>query len=621
MIIAHEHSFSRQKFGALTRSGLFFILFYLYLWLRVDLRLIYHGGETVTNLPVFFRGWAFFREFISYPSGPVEYLSAFLSQFLYIGWAGAVVITLQAWLICVCIDYFLKALNASLLRPLRFIPPILLLITYTQYTYHFVTTVALLTALLFVCLYLRITPKSKLLDSIAFLVLSVILYYIAAGAYLLFAILCAIYELFFSHRWRIALVYLLSAVIIPYIEGTLVFGVCVADTFSELLPFSWKILSSEVRKRMIIIVYMLYLLVPLSALGLGLWRLPAKKKIKERPKPESLSWYTDKPLFRWFAESCLLFLVAGSAVFLWHDDKLKTVLEADYYASHKMWPQVLAAYHRHPNSFFIVNAVNRALYHTGQLPYRMFAYHPHPDTLFLTAKKHTSANWKKSDIYLDLGVMNMAEGALTESLERHGEHPRILKRLALINMVKGNVGAARIYLGALGKTLFHNDWANNYLARLQSDPNLSTDDQIQYLRRLMMEKDYAFTAYSPERILLELLEKNRQNKMAFEYLMAWYMLTSQLEKFVQNLERLDDFDYPSIPRHYEEAMLIYEVLTGRTVALKGRQISPETYQRAQGFSDISNKLRNQVAVMHATAENYGDTYFFYYNFASLGIVK
>ncbi|MHC4418598.1 MAG: DUF6057 family protein, partial [Planctomycetota bacterium] len=141
---------SNQSLGRAARTLLFFILFYLYLWLEVDLRLIYHGGGMITNFPVFYRGWTFFHPFLSYPGGPVEYVCAFLSQLLYIGWAGAIVVTAQAWLICLCTGYFLKTIRASGLRLLRFVPPVLILITYTQYTYHFVTTTALLTSLLFV---------------------------------------------------------------------------------------------------------------------------------------------------------------------------------------------------------------------------------------------------------------------------------------------------------------------------------------------------------------------------------------------------------------------------------------------------------------------------------------
>ena len=111
--------------------------------------------------------------------------------------------------------------------------------------------------------------------------------------------------------------------------------------------------------------------------------------------------------------------------------------------------------------------------------------------------------------------------------------------------------------------------------------------------------------------------------MAFEYLMAWYLLTGQLDKFIENLDRLDDFDYSEIPRHYEEAILIYEVLTDSKVDLKGRQICNKTYQRARDFSSISNKFRgrNEVTAMRATAPYFGDTYFFYYNFGRLTIAR
>jgi hypothetical protein len=108
---------SNQSLGRAARTLLFFILFYLYLWLEVvDLRLIYHGGGMITNFPVFYRGWTFFRPFLSYPGGPVEYVCAFLSQLLYIGWAGAIVVTAQAWLICLCTGYILKAISLSLTR-------------------------------------------------------------------------------------------------------------------------------------------------------------------------------------------------------------------------------------------------------------------------------------------------------------------------------------------------------------------------------------------------------------------------------------------------------------------------------------------------------------------------
>lgn len=612
------------------RSLLFFVLFYLYVWLWVDLRLIYHGGQAITNFPAFFRTWPFFRHLAPYPGGLVEYLSAFVSQLFYIGWAGALVVTIQAWLICACTDYLLKLIKAPSLRWLRFVPPVLVLITYTTYTYHFVATTALLASLLFVCLYLKAASDTKLPRLPVFLVLSVILYVIAGGAHLLFALICAIYELLFGRRWQLSLVYLASAAIITYVIGVLVCDISTTEAFTDLLPFSDKILSHETRRKMVEAVYILYLLPPLIVFAWGLWQLFTGEKIKRKPrrKPSKLrsslsSWYKASPVFKWSVESAIPVVLAGAAVLSFHNKEIKTILQADYYAYNKMWPQVLAAYRRHPNSFFIVHAVNRALYHTGRLPYDMFIYNQHPDTLFLTSKAHVGAHWKKSDVYIDLGVMNMGEGALVESLERLGERPMILKRLALIAMVKQNTDTARVYLGALSKTPFHAEWADNYLKLIDSGADLSTDKDIRHLKSLMMETDYGFTDYQPERILLDLLDKNRYNRMAFEYLMAWYLLNNQLDKFAQNLHRLDDFDYPQIPPLYEQAILIYQVLTGKKVELKGQQISAQTYDLASGFSAISARFGagDRLTLMRLTLKDFGDSYFFYFNFGDMGIAK
>ncbi len=613
---------SSQNLGRPIRSLVFFILFYLYLWLEVNPQFIYHGGGTIANFPSFFRGWDFFQKFTSYPGGPVEYLTALLSQSFYISWAGALVITLQAWLICLCTDYFLKIINAPRLHWVRFVPPILLLTTYTQYTYHFLTTTAFLAALLFVCLYLKITPKNKLLCPVVFLVLSVILYYIAAGAYLLFAALCAAHELFWARRWQLGLVYLLLAAVIPYVEGVLLFNVSIIDAFSNLLPFSWKILQFEPCKRMVIMVYTLYLLLPLTTLGLGLWQTFMKKKIREKPHAGMLSKYTTTPMLKWFIESCMLFAIAGTAVLFCHDKKVRAFFEVDYYACHKMWPEVLQAASSHSDDFFIVHAVNQALYHTGRLGFDMFCYPQHPDTLFLIAEERRPGHWKKFDTFIELGFINLAENALVESLEIFGERPILLKRLALTNMVEGNSGAVRVYLGALSKTLFHAEWANNYLTHLQSDPNFATDDRIQELRNLMVEKDRPFSDYPPEDILLALLEKNRQNRMAFEYLMALYLLTGQLDKFIENLNYLDDLDYSEIPRHYEEAILVYTSVSKKLVNLRGRRLSPQSHQRFKGFLETFNRYGgNNQAAFSELAKNYGDSYFFYYTYGVSGMKK
>ncbi|UCF43513.1 MAG: hypothetical protein JSV99_00890, partial [Planctomycetota bacterium] len=289
--------------------------------------------------------------------------------------------------------------------------------------------------------------------------------------------------------------------------------------------------------------------------------------------------HTAVPTLRWSIQSCLLFAIAGAAVFISHDNKLKALFEVDYYACHRAWPQVLTAARHNTQTYFVIHAVNRALYHTGRLAFDMFAYPQHPDTLLLTADEHISAHWKRFDTYLDLGLINMAEHDATHSLEILGDRPLLLQRLALINMVKANSDAARSYLGALSKTLFYSHRADDCLNQLDSDPNLSRDDRVRHLRRMMLTNDHDFSFLTTKQMFAGWLSENKQNHMAFEYLMALYLLTGQLDKFVQHLHRLDDFGYAQIPPLYEQAILLYTYKTQKQVKLSGRQISQQSIKR------------------------------------------
>ena len=630
--------YSSRRLEWLLQSFIFFILFYLYLRLYVDLRLIYHGAGIITNFPVFYKSWSFFLPFLSYPGGLVEYLSAFLSQLFYYSWTGAMVITVQAWLISLCMDYLLKVTNSPPIRWLRFVLPILLLVLYTWYSYHFVTTMALLIALLTACLYLKMSLlRARHFSCVSvFLILSAILYYLAGGAFLLFAIICVIYELIFRARWKMGLLYLLSAAAIPYILGLLIFGVSIIDAFSNLLPFSWKTLNYEARKRAVVIVYLLYLLPPLTLLVFGLGHILSSKLRfaknlkggkpvkKQRNKFADLpvkifSWYRQSPKLKCVVESLLLLVIAGSTVFFSRNENLRTRFKVDYYACHKMWPELLTTARHYPTDPFITHAVNRALYHTGRLGYDMFSWPQHQDYLFLSGTKYKWSDWQVFDLNLDIGLVNIAEIALTDCLEALGDRPMVLQRLALINMVKGNLGSAKIYLGALSKTLFHAEWAKQYLDRLRIDPNLSTDQYVQHLRSLCLDKDRPTHSLPREGALSLLLEKNSQNRMAFEYLMAWYMLNKHLGKFVQKIELVRDLGYDVLPAQYEEATLIYVFGTRKPVSLGDYEPNTQVRRQMEEFSRIlSSYGGDKQAAFKELSKKFSNTYFFYYMYAPSG---
>ncbi len=632
------------------RSIVFFGLLYLYLWQVVQPQLIYSCG-TITNFPVFYKGWPFLRDCLSYPGGVLRYVNALLPQFFYCSWAGALVITVQAWALCACTGWFLRFLAVPGWRLLRFIPALIALVPYARYSYHFPTITGALASLLFACLYISVSSRGtgipstgsgqalpvirnssarcRCHDVAAFLILSVVSYVASAAAFLPFALLCAIYELLYRRRYVIGSAYLLVATVLPYAVGVFVFHVSLVNAYTDILPLSWQLRDWVARRKMIGAVYVLYLFPMAVALAWGLGRAivawwtsrkteaqvqPVKKKAGAPGAKPRLSWLRAS-ILHWTLESALLFGIGAAAAVVSLDGSQKALLSVHYYACQRMWPEVLRVSRPCMDKYAVMNAVDRALYHTGRLNQDMFTYLQHPDALVYTGEDHALFYWHKLDTLIDLGLLNLAEKNFTECMEMFGEHPMILQRLALVNLAKGKIEAGRIYLEKLRRTLFFSTWAQDYLNRLAADPTLAADPQMQQLRAQALRKDATATFYAPEPMLQALVEQGSGNRMAFEYLMAWYMMNKRLDKFVKNLGRLPEFGYTAMPPLYQEATLIYA--TKYPVPLGDFSINPEVQQRIKRFSDIFNRYgRNKEAAFRELAGNFAGSYFFYFIYAA-----
>lgn len=622
-----------RNFWETFRGSIFFVLFYFYLWFGVKPHLIYHGAGEITNFPVFYKGWSFFESVAWHPGGLLEYLSAFLSQFLYYSWAGAVVLTVHAMLTCVFTGCFLKKIGITRFGIISFIPAVLLLITYNRYIYYFTTALAFLTALMFAYFYIRIVSKRSIPPVLLFLTLCVALYLITAGACLYFTLLCAIYEIFLRRRWLMGILEIAVTALVVYVLGILVFNISLLDVYSKLLPFSWEITDYVERKIMIQAVYALYLLLPFVMVMFALCRFLARNKTAvaesknddetKSGKAKAVRATDPYKLKRNICfESFFLFIMAAGAVFYFSDSERKAVFKVDYHLNRGEWEKVLEIGRHYQSNDHISHALNRALYHLGLLASDMFCYEQNLRCLMLTSEKEMLSPWNRFGVLYDLGTINQCESRLGESVDMYGERPELLQKLAIIRIAKKDIDTALVYLGALGKTLFYSGWAEDYLRRLQADPDMSTDEQVQRLRSLMPENDVSVTGFSVEKTFLDLLAKNPGNRMAFEYLMARHMLTKELEKFVGNIGRLKGFDYPQIPRCYEEALLAFMYTRKKEVRIAGYQISVQSQERFSRFISTADKYgADEKAAFAELSQKFGDTYFLYYVYAFSGITE
>jgi hypothetical protein len=119
-----------------------------------------------------------------------------------------------------------------------------------------------------------------------------------------------------------------------------------------------------------------------------------------------------------------------------------------------------------------------------------------------------------------------------------------------------------------------------------------------------------------ETILLDLLKSNPSNKMAFEYLMAYYLQTGRLSEIAAHIRRAADFGYTLLPRHWEEALCFYMFQDSTLRAKFGDlPLRPETLSELNRFLEAYTGGFNKPARMAETASllerKFGKTYYYY----------
>lgn len=605
----------KSKVFSVTRPKIeviaFFCMFFLYLWLVVDIRFVPSIGGAVTRFPVFYSGWDFFFNKCCFPGGLVEYLSSFLAQFFYFSWKGAIVVTIQAWLIYFFTRKFLVSLNMSRFSRLSFTGPVIMLALYNHYFYFFNIASGLLFALIFVYFYIALSEKKDCLPSLLiFLILSIFLYPIGGGTILMFALLCMIYELISRSQPVVGVTELSIAFLVAFVAGSLIYGMATYEAFTRLLVIDSKFKYIYIENaELTIIACILYLFLPV--LSLFLWILQKIPRL-----PFSLS---DK--FRKFLSNVedtqfvIVLILASMAVYFTYDNTRRNVYAADYYASNKNWDKALQTAENGLEFPFMLSIVNRALYHKGILPKYMFCYPQKISApLYVTnaPEKFFKGLYQGTDFCIELGLMNHAEHRAWQKIEEFGPLPEFLKRLVIIKMVKGNIDAARVYLNTLSKTISHSDWAEEYLAKVDADPSLSSDEYISTLRENMIKTDLILGKGLGRNTLTKLLQDNKHNKMAFEYLMAIYLLNRQPEGVVQNLYRLPDFDYKETPKAYEEAYFLCLVYRRKVKYPKRFQISPESKKTFDALDQFMRKYGKDIyAIEKEVSTNFKNTYYEY----------
>jgi hypothetical protein len=550
---------------------------------------------------------------LDYPGGFSGYTGGFLTQFYYSSLAGPLVIAGLLFALQKVMKRILFTVNSNpVLFPVSFIPSLLAGMILCNEFYPLSAVTGFLLAMLSGLVYLRI--KNDRSRFFAGLILIPLTYWLAGGSYISLLILMMMYELlhclslrknatesrkpitsFYLRIWYF-IVYLLIAAGIPLLVRQYLILQPLKLTF--ISEFYYNIPAAVPAA-----ILVLFSLPPL--LMLIVWFIPLKEK------------YISTLL----AVQCGVFVVIAWFGFKsFADFKAEEIMTYDYLVRNEQWNDVLKYADKNPpDNYLSLAMMNLSLAETGQLGNKMFSYDQHGiNGLFLPFNKEYVAPLLGNEIFYHLGLINASQVYAFESMEtipNMGKSSRIIKRLAETNLINGQFKVSEKYLKLLGKTLFYRKWAKETITYLYNDEKINNDPDWGEKRKFIVRNDYFFHVQNIEAALTRMVKEHPDNKMAFEYLMAFYMINKDLRNFLAYIPTMEKMQYRQVPVSYQEAILFiigsnYEdPLTNAP-----RYISENTKLRMKTYAEIYNAYPDAGERLE---KSFSGTYWYYLHFKEL----
>jgi hypothetical protein len=590
----------------------------LYLWIHPHL--IYTAFGRLLPYPSFELTGDFAVRSLGYPVGVADYLSGFLSQGLSAPVMAAAVITAVAMGVSAGMGRIPGAASGSARAIGAYVPALMILMAYARFSHPMTSCLSLAISVWAAVLLRRMRFRRAGLDLALFAFCAAAVYWIGGGGVWVFGVLLAMD----SVRRKAMVAGLAMLVLTAGIAMGLGIGLegwPAAKALLYPMPFGpgWGLDFRNVPLGAIQILWLWPIVIGLMDLAAGI-AISGKYKSKLTPSiPGSQSWK------RTVVTGLLLGAAVPLSALASYDPLSALQLRIIHLGRQGRWADLLdCARDLPPNAYnlYLNHEIDRALAHTGQMGERLCAFTQSPLGLLLSAPA-TEGEPEPTyniDLLIELGCVNLAEHAAMEILEVKGNLPFVLEWLARIYTVKGSPETAAVFLNRLAAIPAHRGQARRLLAQLANDPEMKNDGQIRWLRACNPQKDLVTFDLGPEGLFDYLLERNASNRMAWDYRMAVYLLTQQVDKVASHLRELEAFGATSLPRHYAEALAIYRARGGQAVPLGGFELPTEIEERARVFLATFQQFRGDRALaMRTLAKDYGDSYFYYYTFGVSGV--
>jgi hypothetical protein len=288
----------------------------------------------------------------------------------------------------------------------------------------------------------------------------------------------------------------------------------------------------------------------------------------------------------------IILLLVGWGVKTQANWEKEEIMAYDYFSRSQKWNSIIRlADKKAPTTPLSVASLNLALAKQSQMSNYMFDYFQNgPEGLLPAFQKEFIMDMMAGEIYYHLGLVNTAQRFAFEGMEAIPDYQksvRCLKRLAETNLINGQYEVANKYLFLLKQTFFYKKWAEETTTYLYHEEKINAHPEWGKLRQFRPKNDFLFSEQEKDQVLGILYQNNPNNRMAYEYLLAYTLLIKDLQHF---------FDY-------------YRLLENK----KQDEAVPKSYQEALAF--IQGQVHFKAGLSEeAFYKQYGKTYWYYLMF-------
>ncbi len=517
----------------------------------------------------------YFSSFTNMPGELMYWLTAFFTQFYYYTLLGAIVIGItMASLFCLMAK-ILKDKNFPFYIAISLAITFNLIIVVQHYESSLLPVLAIITNLVVSSIYLLLKRASIRL--IASVVAVTSMYYLTGGFFYLFFFMVVVSELFHFKgmiRFVNALFFSIVTLFIPYVLALNKYYIFFKDAYF------YPLITKEQDYSNTLIFIIVGMLVALLANKLANFKL--------------LYFLKNKRLHLYL--SLFALLIGFGFLYQSYNRNVEDILKISQLGKNAQWDEVLE-YSRNCsiNNFLIPYFTNLSLANKGTLLDSMFYYPQKGGVNGLLFPWDQNRHLKEHGgvVFYELGYVNEAHHLAFECLVENGCVAGHLCDLVKYNLVLNKPLVAHKYINILKESFFWRGWALEMEKYCTDECLLNNEQWIIKKRNQIPVGDYFMDLKGIERDLIELVENTEVNKMAIDYLAAYYLLSHQIEKLVQILPKINEF-YIEYPLHIKQALKMIGLEDTKDKSMI------EEYRKYTDFKRQGNKQ----ALLHSYSTSY-----------------